>query len=92
MPFEVPVSIYCTFAVTAALAFSVNLQVVVFCPPLEHAPDQIALRPLETPRVMVVPAAREALMLPPVSALMPAGVLVILSPARPVAVTVRFII
>jgi len=84
--------IYCTFAVTAAFVFSVNLQVAVFCPPLEHAPDQIALRPLETLSVIGVPVASDADMLPPVGTLMPAGALVILSPARPVAVTVRCII
>jgi len=89
---EVWVLIYCTFAVTAAFAFSVNLQVAVFCPPLAHAPDHTALRPLETPSVIGVPAASDAVMLLPVSTLMPAGVLVTVSPARPVAVTVRVII
>ena len=69
-----------------------NLQVAVFCPPLEHAPDHTALRPLETLSVTGVPAASDAVMLPPVRTLIPAGALVTLSPARPVAVTVRAII
>lgn len=84
--------IYCTPAVTAAFAFRVNLQVVVFCPALEHAPDHTALRPLETLRVTGVPAASDAVILPPVSTLIPVGALTTLSPARPVAVNVRAII
>jgi hypothetical protein len=76
-------------AVTAAFVFSVSVQVVVFCPPLEHAPDHTALRPLAMLRVTGVPTASDALMLLPVSTLIPAGALMTLSPVRPLAVTVR---
>ena len=48
---------YCTFAVTAKFAFKVNVQVLVFAPPLEHAPPQMASRPLATLRVTTVPGA-----------------------------------
>jgi hypothetical protein len=33
--------VYWTFAITAALAFSVNVHVRLFSPPVEHAPDRI---------------------------------------------------
>jgi hypothetical protein len=48
---------YCTFALTDALALIVNVQFLAFPPPLEHAPDQMASRPLVTLSVIDVPAA-----------------------------------
>jgi hypothetical protein len=43
--------------------------------PLEHAPDQIASRPLDTLRVIEVPTVNDAEPLPPVETLTPAGLL-----------------
>jgi hypothetical protein len=40
---------------TDALAVGVNRQVFALLPPLEHAPDQMASRPLETVNVIAVP-------------------------------------
>jgi hypothetical protein len=75
--------------VTDAFPFSVNVQLEVLKPPLEHAPDQMTSRPLEALSVMRVPAAKLADPVEPTGTLMPAGLDVILSPERPVAVTVR---
>jgi hypothetical protein len=58
-------------------------------PPLEHAPDQMASRPLVTDSVTDVPMANEADPVLPTATLMPAGVDCTLSPLRPVAVTVN---
>jgi len=74
--------------VTAAVPESVNVHVLVLLPPLEHAPDQMAERPLLTLRVIDVPTAKDAEPLVPVGALMPAGLDVTRSPPRPEAVTV----
>jgi len=74
--------------VTDAAAFSVNVQLFVFAPPLEHVPDQIASRPFDTVSVIEVPTLNDADPLLPVATLMPAGADVIRSPLRPVAVTV----
>ena len=57
-------------------------------PPLEQAPDQIALRPLLTDRVTDVPTVNDADPLLPVVTLIPDGLDVIRSPLRPVAFTV----
>jgi hypothetical protein len=57
-------------------------------PPLEQAPDQIALRPFETVRVIADPLVNDADPVLPTDTLMPAGVDVIRSPLRPVAMTV----
>jgi hypothetical protein len=76
-------------ALTDAFAFSVNVHVRVLLPPLEHAPLQIASRPLLTLRVMEVPAANEAEPLLPTATLMPDGLEITRSPERPVADTVR---
>ena len=65
-----------------------NVQLGALLPPLEHAPDQIASRPFETVNVIAVPLVNDAEPLLPVATLMPAGVEVIRSPARPVAFTV----
>ena len=58
--------LYCTFAVTLAADEIVNVHVLRLSPPLEHAPDQMASRPLVTLSVMLVPGANEALPLLPV--------------------------
>jgi hypothetical protein len=67
----------------------VNVQLVVLLPPLEHAPDQIALRPFDTVNRTDVPTANDADPLLPVETLIPDGVEVIRSPLRPLPVTVR---
>ena len=79
---------YCTLAVTLAPDEIVNVQVRRLSPPLEHAPDQIASRPLVTLSVMLVPGVNDALPVLPVATLIPAGDDVTRSPLRPVAVTV----
>ena len=75
--------------VTDAFAFNVNVHVFVLFPPLEHAPDQIASRPLVTVNVIDVPALNGADPLEPTETLMPAGLDVTRSPLRPVADTVN---
>jgi len=75
-------------AVTDALAFSVNVQVLVLFPPLEHAPDQMTSRLFVALSVIVVAVANDADPLLPTATLMPAGLEVTRSPPRPVAVTV----
>jgi hypothetical protein len=75
-------------AVTDAFAFSVNVHVLVLLPPLEHAPDQMASRPLLMLSVTAVPVANEAEPLLPTGTLMPDGLDVTRSPERPVAVIV----
>jgi hypothetical protein len=79
---------YCTFALTAALAFKVNVHVRLFSPPVEQAPDQIASRPFVTLRVIDIPALNVALPVVPTNTLMPEGFDSTRSPLRPVAVTV----
>ena len=79
---------HCTLADTVDAAESVNVQVLVFCPPLEQAPDQMASRPLETRSVIELPIANDAEPAPPVETLMPAGVETTVSPLRPLAETV----
>jgi len=64
------------------------VQLVVLFPPLEQAPDHIALRPFDTVSVIDVPTAKDADPLLPVTTLMPAGVDDTRSPLRPLAVTV----
>jgi len=76
-------------ALTEAFAFSVNVHVRVFSPPLEHAPDQTASRPFETLNVIDVPAANDAEPVEPTLTLIPAGFEITRSPLRPVAVTVN---
>lgn len=73
---------------TDALAFSVKVQVLVLLPPLEHAPDQIASRPLLALSVIEVPTLNGADPVLPTDTLIPAGLEVTRSPPRPVAVTV----
>jgi hypothetical protein len=76
-------------AVTEAFAVSVNVHVRVFWPPLEHAPDQTASRPLDTLNVIDVPVANEAEPVDPTLTLIPVGFEITRSPVRPVAVTVN---
>jgi hypothetical protein len=66
----------------------VNVQVLALFPPLEHAPDQIASRPFATLSVIAVPLVKLAEPVLPTVTLIPAGLDVIRSPLRPVAVTV----
>ena len=84
---EPAASVHCTLAVTDAVAFNVSVHVFVLFPPLEHAPDQMASRPLETLSVTAVPAMNDADPVEPTATLMPAGLDVTRSPLRPVAVT-----
>lgn len=79
---------YCTFAPTVDAPFTVKVQLVVLLPALEQAPDQIALRPPLTDKVTDVPTVNEAEPVLPVVTLIPAGLDVIRSPLRPVALTV----
>jgi hypothetical protein len=66
----------------------VNVHVLLLLPPLEQAPDQMALRPLETRSVIDVPVANDAEALLPTATSIPAGLEVTRSPLRPLAVTV----
>jgi len=75
-------------AVTDAAAEIVNVHVLVLLPPLEQAPDQIALRPFDTDSVIDVPVENDAVPVVPTATLMPVGVDWILSPFLPFAVTV----
>jgi hypothetical protein len=75
-------------AATDALPVSVNAHVLRLFPPLEQAPDQTASRPLETLSVIDVPLANVAEPVLATATLIPAGLEVIRSPLRPVAVTV----
>lgn len=84
---SIPVT-YWTFAVTDALPDSVNVQVLALLPPLEHAPVQIASRPLLTLSVIEAPTANEPVAVLPTATLIPAGLDVTRSPLRPIAVTV----
>jgi hypothetical protein len=77
-----------TFAVTDAVPFSVKVQLLALFPPLEQAPDQIASRPFDTLSVIAVPVENDADPVLPTATLIPAGVELMLSPSRPVAVTV----
>ena len=74
---------------TEPLAFNVNVQLRRLLPLLEQAPDQTASRPFETVSVIDVPLANTADPVLPTVTLIPAGVDVIRSPLRPVAVTVN---
>src|SRR5579859_245785 len=78
---------YCTFAVTDAFAFNVSVQVLALLPLLEHAPPQIASRPLVTLSVTAVPGANCADPVLPVATLRPVGFERMRSPLRPPAVT-----
>ena len=80
-------AVYCTFAVTDEFAFNVSVQVLVFAPPLEHAPLQMASRPLVMLSVTAVPGANCALPVLPVATLRPVGFETTRSPLRPPAVT-----
>jgi hypothetical protein len=79
---------YWTFAVTVALPFNVNVQVLVLLPLLEQAPDQIASRPFVTLSVIDVLVVNDAEPVLPTVTSMPTGFDVTRSPLRPVALTV----
>lgn len=78
-----------TLAVTVAFPFRVKVQVLLLFPPLEQAPDHTASRPFATLRVIEVPVVNDAEPVLPTETLMPAGLELMRSPLRPVAVTVR---
>jgi hypothetical protein len=75
-------------ALTVAFAVGVKRHVFALLPPLEHAPDQMASRPLETVSVIAVPLVKDADPVLPTETLIPAGLEVTRSPLRPEAVTV----
>jgi hypothetical protein len=75
-------------AVTVAVLLAVKVHVLVLFPPLLHAPDQMAERPLVTVKVIDVPLANDADPVLPLDTLIPAGDEVTRSPLRPVADTV----
>jgi hypothetical protein len=70
------------------LPLIVNVQLDLLLPPLEHAPDQIALRPLVTDSLIDVRAEKDADPVLPTATSMPVGLDVTRSPLRPLAVTV----
>ena len=65
----------------------VNVHVVRLFPPLEHAPDQIASRPVETLSVISVPEANADTAVLPAATLIRAGLDMIREPLRPETVT-----
>src|SRR5712691_9394372 len=79
---------HCTLVVIVAAPVSVNVHVFVLFPPLEQAPDQMTSRPFVALSVICVLVANDADPLAPTATLIPAGLDVIRSPLRPVAVTV----
>jgi len=81
------VRFYCTFAVTDELAFNVSVHVLALAPPLEHAPPQMASRPLVMLSVTDVPGANCAVPVLPVATLNPVGFDITRSPLRPPALT-----
>ncbi len=83
---------HCTAAFTDALPLTVKVQVRALAPPLEHAPDHTTSRPFGLLSVIAVPAANDADPVLPTVTLMPAGLEVICSPLRPVAVTVTVLV
>jgi hypothetical protein len=66
----------------------VKVHEVLFDPPVEQLPDQIAERPVVTVSVIEVPIANDAEPLLPVGTLMPAGLDDTRWPLRPVTFTV----
>lgn len=52
--------LHCTFTITETLPLMVNVQVLALLPPLEHAPDQMASRPLVALNVIKLLAAKPA--------------------------------
>ena len=67
----------------------VNVQVLVLLPPLEHAPAQMASRPLLTLNVIELLVAKPADWVLPAVTSIPTGFEVSLSPPRPEAVTIK---
>ena len=77
------------FPVTEALPVIVKVQFLARLPPLEHAPDQTASRPLLALSVIDVFDVNPAEPVLPTATLIPAGLDVTRSPLRPVALTVK---
>jgi hypothetical protein len=73
-------------AVTAAVPFSVNVQ--LFDLLFEHAPEKTASRPLPTVNVIDVPTVNDAVLLDPLITSRPVGVEVTWTLLRPVTVSV----
>lgn len=67
----------------------VNVQLAVSLLPLEHAPDQMTVRPLVALKVIELLVAKLADAVLPTATLMPAGLDSTFSPLRPVALTVN---
>ena len=63
---------YCTFAVTDALPFSVNVQLVDLL--FAHAPENTACRPLPTVNLIDVPGVNALELLEPLTTSRPLGV------------------
>ena len=78
---------YCTLAFTLAGPVKVKVQVWVSLA-VAQAPDQIAVRPLLALSVIEVPVAKLADPELPTGTLIPAGLEAMVTPERPVAVTV----
>ena len=78
-----------TFAVTDEAPLIVNVQDLLFWPPLEQAPDQIASRPSLAVSTIDAPALKLADCVLPTSTLIPLGLDVIDTPLRPLAVTAK---
>jgi hypothetical protein len=74
--------------VAVAFPFNVKVQLGVSSPPLEHAPDQTAVRPFETLSFTLVPVTNGADIELPDDTLIPAGLDVTFA-CRPVTVTVN---
>ena len=68
----------------------VNVQVNALAPPLEQAPDHMTGRLLVALSVIDVLPGKDAVPVLPTATLIPVGVELTVSPARPVAVTVTF--
>ena len=66
-----------------------NVHDLVFCPPLEQAPDQIASRPSVAASTIDAPALKFADCVLPVRTSMPVGVDLMDTPLRPLALTVN---
>jgi len=77
---------YCTFAVTDAAPFSVNVQ--LFDLLFEHAPENTASRPLPTVNVIEVPTVNDADLVEPLTTSRPVGADVTWTPLRPLTVSV----
>jgi hypothetical protein len=80
------ISRYCTAAVTVDGPVGVKVQLLAFFPLLEQGPDQMTSRPPVALNVTAPVNCAPALV--PTGTLRPAGLETMLTPLRPVAVTV----